>query len=120
GKYDLSKTWMNKNHDEVIQISDNIINYFTNIRHARSTEQAWTTFTTHFSQLKKKGTIKSFVPLTGKLEEYDKRNNLVFAANCFPNSFIKQKINENKTVLDDGTYALSILLGLCQNIQNLF
>lgn len=105
-KHDLSKKWYMKNDPKII--NNAMLNYFKNILNVKSKDLAWTTFTQYNHLLSNKGTKRGFVPLNGELDGANKRNNLCFAVNCFPNSFIKQQ-NKDLIVNDDG-YALSILL----------
>lgn len=108
-KYDLSKTWFIKNPNEVIQLKLNIGNYYTNKTDSIANERAWTTFMQHHRQLCYKGNTKAFVPMNGETYKEDKRNYLCFAANCFPNGFLKSQY-KGTTIIDDDKYALSILL----------
>lgn len=116
-KNDLSKTWFNKNQTKFRQLSLGIYNCFNNFYHAKSNEIAWTTFTQYYYQLKFNGFVKSFVPLNGELTNtINKRNYLCFAANCFPNSFIKRKA---EIEVNNDEYALSILINWIINVSDI-
>lgn len=116
-EFDLSKTWFSKNNKQIKQLKLNMFNCLSNQLKAKSNEIAWTTFTQYFHQLKYKGFIKSFIPLNGELiKETNKRNYLCFAANCYPNSFIK---NKSELKVNDNEYALSILLNWILNVSDI-
>ncbi|MED7755560.1 GIY-YIG nuclease family protein [Bacillus licheniformis] len=118
GKYDYSKLWFNKNSEGVKRLRLNINNYFTNQIKTVHNDRAWTTFTQQYKRLSYVGNIKSFVPLTDKLEEDDRRNTLCFAANCFLNPFLKRKYEELKDLTEE-TYALSVLLKWIVDVSNI-
>lgn len=109
GKHDLSKTWFNKNPNEIKQLKLNIGNYYTNRTDSTAEQRAWTTFIQYYRQLCYKGNTKAFIPMNGETYKEDKRNYLCFAANCFPNGFLKRQYEDAFTI-DDDIYALSILL----------
>jgi group I intron endonuclease len=116
-EFDLSKTWFSKHAKQIKQLKLNMFNCLNNQLKAKSNEIAWTTFTQYFHQLKYKGFIKSFIPLNGELiKETNKRNYLCFAANCYPNSFVK---NKSELKVNDNEYALSILLNWILNVSDI-
>lgn len=116
-KYDLSKTWFLKNQAESELLKNNIRNAFYNYMKVKSKEIAWTTYTQYYKSLTTKGIAKSFVPLNGEIEGNGKRNYLCFAANCFPNSFMKREF-ENENIQDD-IYALSLLVKWIINVSDI-
>lgn len=109
GEYDLSKSWFVKTEQSNINKLKNANrNYLQNSLRVKQSEFYWTTFSQQFNKLCKKGMFKSFIPINGNLiDDADRRNNLVFAANCFPNSFVKNAVNEK---INDDLYALSIMV----------
>ncbi|QNR65503.1 GIY-YIG nuclease family protein [Paenibacillus peoriae] len=114
GKYDLSKTWYIKNGYDAVRKHMN--NYLRNIEKSTYKTAAWTTFT-QYCGMHTKGYKRAFVPMNGEMSLEDRRNVLCFAANCFPNSFIKRECPD--LFIDDDDYALSILLKWIVNISDL-
>lgn len=119
GRFDLSKTWFIKNQDKISQLSNNILNYFTNYLNGKSKEIAWTTFMDNMNKVSNRGNKRSFVPMSGEINIDDRRNILCFAANCFPNSFIKQATIKQNIMINDDEYALSIILKWIINVSNI-
>jgi group I intron endonuclease len=116
-EFDLSKTWFSKNAKNIKQLKLNMFNYLSNICGAKSNDIGWTTFTQYFHQLKYKGFIKSFIPLNGEIkEDTNKRNYLCFAANCYPNSFIKRKSDLD---VNNDMYSLSILINWIISVSDI-
>lgn len=112
GKHDLSKAWFIKDDNGNIEtLRKSISNYFKNKISASYKDVAWTTFIGYYNKVKSQGNAKSFVSITSNLTEENKRQNLCFAMNVFPNSFLKRKIeNDLSLKVNDDQYALSIML----------
>jgi group I intron endonuclease len=117
-EWDLSKKWfLNNQTGKVKTLKNNIYNYNKNHIKAKSNEIAWTTFTSSAHLLMHKGSKKGFIPLNGELNKnITKRNVLVFAANCYPNSFIKNIYEEP---INDEQYALSLMINWIINASNI-
>ncbi|KAF6565426.1 GIY-YIG nuclease family protein [Paenibacillus sp. EKM202P] len=113
-KYDLSKTWYSKNGFDTVRKHMN--NYLRNIEKSTYRTAAWTTFT-QYCGMQTKGYKRSFVPINGEMSLEDRRNVLCFAANCFPNSFIKREYPD--LFIDDDDYALSILVKWIINVSDI-
>lgn len=115
----LSKTWFSKHSKEVEQLRKHTYNYFKNRTNSKSKEVAWTTFVFTQRKVASKGSIKSFVPLNGKLHKHNRRNILAFIANCYVNSFQKRKLQKQEYDIDGDKYSLSILLKWIVNVSDI-
>lgn len=104
-EYSLTKKWFGRDKENRKIIKRIIINYCEHIVKAKSNSIYWTTFITYQREVQGKGYTRSYISLDAKPNE--KRNNLVFAMNLYPNSFIKNNITEN---ISNDEYALSLIL----------
>lgn len=100
-KYALTKSWLNE-EDNINLTKSLLVNYIINIKKLKSNQLYWCTFTDKQKMLQNKGYIKSYIPMNCNIDL--KRNNLIFAANPYFNTFtraaIKNKINNDKFAIN--------------------
>ncbi|EQC1535454.1 hypothetical protein ACY1J9_001285 [Clostridium botulinum] len=111
--YSLSKAWFNKDKNKLLllQLKNNISNYYKNKLKAKASENMWTTYKDYKSKLSGKGYTKSFVSLNCRAtNDYVNKTNLVYCANIFLNPIIKQFFMDKDININEDIYALSELL----------
>ena len=109
----LSLAWFerNKNDRIIIQLKNNIYNFFRNVVNLPSNKVLWTTFKTSKEEMKGKGFAKSFVSLNIRAtNQYSDRIAIAYAANRYLNPLIKNYFSNNGIKVNDNRYALSELI----------
>lgn len=112
-EHDLSMTWYKRNADNVVlkQLQKNLLNYFTNICKAKSSQILWTTFKPYVSKLKAKGYAKSYLAHNARaVNEYGTRTHIAYAVNKFMHPYVKNFFITNNVEVDEDGYALSEML----------
>jgi len=111
-EYDLSRKWFydSKTQNNVTTLKNHLLNYFTNICNAKTSECLWTTFDETVIFLKGKGYARAYISLNSQninLENNHRENRryLAYACNNFY-STIKTPI----AGVDEDGYALSEML----------
>ena len=96
---------------KLIQLKNNIMNFFNNIRGVGSSDNIWTTFKDYYSCLKGKGYTKGFLPLNSRAtNEYRDRTSVVYPVNRYLNPFVKNFFSTSGIKVDEDGYALSEML----------
>lgn len=111
----LSSTWFEAsiNKNSIIQIKNNIYNYFKNIVKAngKSDSILWTTFKKQQPKLKGKGYTKQFLACNCRsTNEYADTYNLVYAINLYMHPSIMQFFTQRNIYPDQELYALAEML----------
>lgn len=110
----LSQGWFyrNRNNDEKMDaIRKDVTNYIKNrVGVSQNNKNYWTCPSNSKDKIEGKGYIKSWVPWN-IVDLKEKRNNLVFCINIFPNSFVENNVLENTgEEVDTNEYALLVLV----------
>nr|WP_197498918.1 GIY-YIG nuclease family protein [Mycobacterium sp. E3298] len=116
---DLSKAWFLKSNENAVMIKKAMKNYFINHEKVKGNQIYWTSFIQLFNKLLNRGTTKSFLSMNAEVDNSNRRNTLCFAANCYPNSFLKNRYKKEGIEIDDGKYALSILIRWIENVSDI-
>lgn len=109
----LSATWFKSSakNREVIQLKNNLYNYFNNKMKAKSQFTMWTTFKSFKSKLKGKGYTNGFVSCNSRAtNEYSDKCYLAYAINFYQKPSIKQYFSKNSIEFNEDLYALSSML----------
>ena len=110
---DLSLSWYTRNKNNIVmkQLKNNILNYFSNICKAKSTDLIWTTFKDFKNLLKGKGYTNGFLAInTRSVNEYSECHYVAYTANRYLNPFIKKFFSQHDIKVDEDGYALSEML----------
>lgn len=106
-KHALSTNWFIKNRSELKNLKNDIFNYYFNRIHATAKTFYWTCNSNWYNDLfsvKVKHNWIGYNPNNVK----DRRNNLAFIMNVFPNEFVVRKLNID--YLDKDLYALCVIV----------
>ncbi|MCD7774144.1 MAG: hypothetical protein LUH40_00995 [Clostridiales bacterium] len=109
----LSANWFkNKSKEkEVIQLKNNIYNYFRHKTNAKSQDVMWTTYKQFKRKLQGKGYTKGFVSCNSRAtNKYQDRNCLAYVVNYYQKPAITQYFEKNNVDFDQDLYALSSML----------
>ena len=112
-KYDFSKSWykINQNNNIIVQLKNNVGNYFRNICKASSNECLWTTFKDYKDKIKGKGYAKGYVSCNLRAtNEFRDRKYFAYLINRYMNPVVKNFFIQNNIHVDEDKYALSGLL----------
>ena len=112
-KGSLSLAWFdrNKNNKIMMQLKNNIYNFFRNVVNIPSNKVLWTTFKSSKELMKGKGFAKSFVSLNIRAtNQYSDRIAIAYMANRYLNPLIKTYFANNGIKVNDNRYALSELI----------
>ena len=108
-KFSITQNWFTENQDDsVIQLKNNISNFFKNHMPKSTNElsylKSWTTFANCKHLIKSKGYTKRFITMWGNILSRTNAIYLVYAANNF------LPVGFNDANISNDQYALSILL----------
>lgn len=113
-EYDLSKNWYKRNSNNKIvlkQLSNNMFNFFVNIRSGKSTENMWTTFIDYKKEVSAKGFSKGFLEINARsTNRYRDRINVAYPVNRYLNTGIKNFFVMHNIDVDEDGFALSEML----------
>ena len=113
GTYDLSKNWYirNANSIKMIQLKNNLTNYFRNIMKSKSADNLWTTFLSYKGKLASGGYSKGFTALnTRGSNDYRSRTVIAYPVNRYLNTAIKNFFLQRGIPIDEDQFALSEML----------
>lgn len=111
--YSLSKSWYEKSikNNMIIDLKNNVLNYFCGILKTKSEDIIWTTFKGYEKKIKGKGYTKGFIPLNFRASnKYKNRTSCAYLVNRYVNPVIKQFFEKNGINVDEDTYALSEMI----------
>lgn len=109
----LSKSWYALNNGGVglVQLKNNIYNYFFHITRHGSKYNLWTTFKDYEYKLRGKGYSKGFLPLNARaMNEFRDRDCVAYPVNKFLNPFVKNFFTSNNIKINEDGWALSEML----------
>ena len=112
-KYGLSLGWYQKykNTAVIVQLKNNIINFFRHIRSDNTKDNIWTTYKDFKSQLSGKGYTRGFIPLNMRATNaFRDRSSVAYPVNRFLNPYIKGFFQDHGVEVDEDGYALSEML----------
>lgn len=109
---DLSKTWFDKNPNDVVRLQKNISNYFNNVcRTIPSRRNLWSTYKKYRTALSGKGYSRSFLNFNARAtNNYRQCDRLVYAVNIYMNVGQKTFYKNNGVDVDEDIYALSTMV----------
>lgn len=111
--YSLSKSWYEKSikNNMIIDLKNNVLNYFCGILKTKSEDIIWTTFKGYEKKIKGKGYTKGFIPLNLRASNrYKNRTSCAYLVNRYVNPVVKQFFEKNGINVDEDAYALSEML----------
>lgn len=111
--YDLSKNWYVRNNGNVamMQLKNNIVNYFIHKRGCKTADTIWTTFKDFKKNLTGKGYGRGFIPLNARSSnQFRNRTSIAYPVNRYVNTGIKNFLHKNGVEVDEDGYALSEML----------
>lgn len=114
-KYALSSTWFQKqgeDGDEVIQLANNVYNFYNNIVNDIPTQdRMWTTFESGKSAVRGKGYMRSDTSFNIRAtNELRNKRALAYCVNVFMNPFEKNYLVGRGVTVDEDAYALSSMV----------
>lgn len=112
-EYDLSKSWYerNKNNSSVIQLKNNIANFFIHKRQSRTMNNLWTTFKNYKNLLNGNGYGRGYVPLNMRASnKYANKSSVAYVVNRYIDPVIKNFFSQHNIQVDEDGYALSEML----------
>lgn len=112
-EYDLSKSWYerNKNNSSVVQLKNNITNFFIHKRQSKTANNLWTTFKDYKNLLNGNGYGRGYVPLNMRASnKYANKNSVAYVANRYVDPIIKNFFSQHNIQVDEDGYALSEML----------
>ena len=111
--YSLSKSWYEKSikNNMIIDLKNNVLNYFCGILKTKSEDIIWTTFKGYEKKIKGKGYTKGFIPLNLRASnKYKNRTSCAYLVNRYVNPVVKQFFEKNGINVDEDAYALSEMI----------
>lgn len=112
-EFDLSKSWYerNKNNASMIQLKNNIANFFIHKRQSKTANNLWTTFIDYKNLLTGNGYGRGYVPLNMRASnEYANKNSVAYTVNRYVDPGIKNFFLQRNIEVDEDGYALSEML----------
>lgn len=109
----LSKSWYlrNKKNTCMVQLKNNIYNFFKHIAKTPSSKNLWTTFVEYKSQLKGSGYSKGFLSCNARaINEYRDCVSVAYTINKYFNPYVKKYFLLNGIRVEEDQYALSELI----------
>ena len=95
----------------IIDLKNNVLNYFCGILKTKSEDIIWTTFKGYEKKIKGKGYTKGFIPLNLRASNrYKNRTSCAYLVNRYVNPVVKQFFEKNGINVDEDAYALSEML----------
>ena len=112
-EFDLSKTWYerNKNNASMVQMKNNLLNFFVHKACTKTSQNLWTTFKDFKPLLSGKGYGRGFAPLNMRASnDYANRISVAYPVNRYINPGIKNFFTKHDVEVDEDGFALSEML----------
>lgn len=112
-EFDLTKSWYERNKDNasIIQLKNNIVNYFINKRQTKTSDNLWTTFKEYRPMLNGKGYGRGYVPLNIRASnDYKHKTSIAYPINKYINPVIKNFFLKHSVDVNEDGFALSEML----------
>lgn len=111
-EFSLSMNWFKKGGSDVIQLKNNLYNFFYNIHRTSSLDQKmWSTYKEAKHLLQGKGYTKGFIPFNKRAtNEYKNRDVVAYCVNLYMNVGQKIFYQNNQVDVNESDYALSIMV----------